>query len=210
MMASERVATAMRERLERSAEATPFLEGWPDLRSVRPQEPRLLPVCRWLPDAVALAGADLGHLVALVAEEANQLEWRQTYSAGDFGADFLDRYGWTELIGQRGPIPSESVAAGVLLLGPEVEYPSHSHEAVELYLPLAGTALWKRGTGEFRAVAPGEAIRHESWEPHTMRTQSEPLVASYVWRGGDLQAKSRIMGQAAPGPGSHDLSKDKA
>jgi dimethlysulfoniopropionate lyase len=31
--------------------------------------------------------------------------------------------------------------AAILLLGPDTEYPDHSHEAEELYLPLAGHAL---------------------------------------------------------------------
>jgi hypothetical protein len=138
------------------------------------------------------------HAVALLAETAEELDWRQTYSAEDFGVAILQRYGWTELIGLRGPIPSEAVAAGFLLLGPEVEYPSHSHEAVELYLPLAGTALWKRGSGDYEAVPPGKVIRHGSSEPHAMTTRQEPLLAVYVWRGGDLRAKSRIDRKSAP------------
>ena len=111
----------------------------------------------------------------------------------DFGAEFLRGYGWTELIGLRGPIASEGVAVGFLLLGPGVEYPPHAHEAVEVYLPLSGTAEWMRGKGPYAPIPPGEAIRHPSWMPHAMRTGAEPLVAAYVWRGGDLAAKSRIV-----------------
>jgi hypothetical protein len=124
------------------------------------------------------------------------LEWRQTYSADDFGAAFLERYGWTELIGLRGPIASERIACGFLMLGPGIDYPAHAHEAEELYLPLAGTALWRRDESDFVSRRPGAPIVHRPWEPHAVRTQAEPLLALYVWRGGELAAKSKIIGRA--------------
>ena len=37
-------------------------------------------------------------------------------------------------------MPSTTIAAGFLLLGPHTHYPRHSHAAEELYIPLAGTA----------------------------------------------------------------------
>ena len=61
----------------------------------------------------------------------------------DFGPEFLERYGWTELIGNRGIIYSNRIACGFLLLGPEIEYPSHRHEAKEVYIPLTGRTQWK-------------------------------------------------------------------
>lgn len=172
----------------------------------RAQVPGLLPVCRWLEGmagGLVAQGAGEGlregvdtRVAALVEEVvrgAGGLEWRQTYGAGDFGADFLARYGWTELVGLRGPIPSERVAAGFLLLGPEVTYPPHAHEAAEVYLPLSGVAWWQKGDGAFAPVPVGQAIWHAPWVPHAMRTGAEPLLALYLWRGGDLAAKSVIL-----------------
>jgi hypothetical protein len=46
--------------------------------------------------------------------------------------------GFSEWIGHRGAFASDAIACGVLLLGPDTEYPDHSHEAEELYFPLAG------------------------------------------------------------------------
>lgn len=169
-------------------EVAAFLEGWPEGGGVRrAQRPEGLPVCRWL------AGIS-GGLAGLVAREAAALEWRQTYGTGDFGAEFLARYGWTEVVGLRGPIPSERVAAGFLLLGPDVTYPPHAHEAAEIYLPLSGAAWWQKGGGAFRQVAVGAPVYHAPWVPHAMRTEAEPLLALYLWRGGDLAAKSVILG----------------
>lgn len=179
----------------RAAGAADALEGWPELRVTRAVEPAGLPVCATLAAAAVGAPADHAALVAGLRDGAAGLRWGQTYGAAEFGAAFLQGYGWTELIGLRGPIASETVAVGFLLLGPGVDYPPHAHEAEEVYLPLSGTAEWMRGEGPFTPVPPGVVIRHPSWMPHAMRTGAAPLVAAYVWRGGDLAAKSRIVGR---------------
>lgn len=191
-----RLAQGMRTAVAGVAEAGPFLALWPQGDARRSQQAVRLPVCRWLAGAGAglRAGGLAGALAGEVAAAVDALEWRQTYGAGDFGAAFLERYGWTEVVGLRGPIPSRQVAAGFLLLGPEVTYPPHAHAAEELYLPLSGVAWWQRGDAPFRQVPPGEPIHHAPWVPHAMRTGPEPLLALYLWRGGDLAAKSVILG----------------
>jgi mannose-6-phosphate isomerase-like protein (cupin superfamily) len=188
MGAAERLARLFVEAFAPFAEARPFLAEAPPLVATRPTPPHILPVC-----SVLRALRERSALVEALAEAASALEWRQTYSAADFGAAFLQRYGWTELFGLRGPIASDRVAGGFLLLGAGVEYPAHAHEAEELYLPLAGRALWMRDDSGFFVRPPGEAIFHPAWTPHAMRTLEEPLLAAYLWRGGDLAAKSKIL-----------------
>jgi Dimethlysulfonioproprionate lyase len=131
-------------------------------------------------------------LVEGVAALAGELDWRQTYGKADFGELFLENYGYNEWIGQRGAFMSDRIACGVLMLGPKTEYPDHSHEAEELYLPLAGHAFWCLAESDWRLRPPGTWIHHPSWTVHAMRTAHEPLLAAYVWRAGDLTAKSRI------------------
>jgi mannose-6-phosphate isomerase-like protein (cupin superfamily) len=186
------LATGLRAAFA-AAGAGEALEGWPELRVTREVAPAGLPVCGALAAAAAQAPAAFAALMGGLRDGAGGLRWGQTYGTADFGADFLQGYGWTELIGLRGPIASEAVAVGFLLLGPGIDYPPHAHAAAEVYLPLSGTALWMRGEGAYAPVAPGVAIRHPSWMPHGMRTGTEPLVAAYVWRGGDLAAKSLIL-----------------
>ena len=191
----ESLAHEVRRLLEGAPGAASFLAGWPVLSVSRAALPQTLPVCRWLVDLERGASPATLALVQQIAAAAPMLDWRQTYSAIDFGDRFLDRYGWTELIGMRGPIASAEVACGLLMLGPHIDYPAHAHEAEELYLPLAGAALWRRGDEDFAMRPPGFAIRHMSWEPHAMRTHDDPMLAIYVWRGGDLAAKSKIVGR---------------
>ena len=124
---------------------------------------------------------------------SNSLAWGQTYSAQDFGLGFLEKYGWTEIIGQRGPIASDRIACGFLLLGSQVEYPRHRHEAQEVYVPLTGKTLWLQGNQDWNYRTPGLPVYHASWEPHAMRTETVPLLALYLWRGGNLVQKSLLM-----------------
>lgn len=130
--------------------------------------------------------------MTLLIARADTLSWRQTYTDAHIYSDFLQRYGWTELIGLRGPVASDRLAAGFLLLGPHTEYPRHRHEAEEIYLPVAGTALWQRGDRPWRRRAPGRPIHHPPWMPHAMRTKAQPLLALYLWRNGDLAQRSRF------------------
>jgi hypothetical protein len=79
-----------------------------------------------------------------------------------------------------------------LLLGPATHYPRHRHEAEEIYMPLAGTAAWQQGDGDWRDQLPGTVIHHQPFEPHAMRTHAEPLLALYLWRGAGLAQKARL------------------
>ena len=166
-----------------------FLADWPDRPPSRLTEAAWLPVLGWLAATADYATPATAPLVnALLATPG--LAWRQTYGAADLPAEFLARYGWTELIGRRGPVPSETIAAGFLLLGPATHYPRHCHQAEELYIPLAGTADWLREEAPFAPIPPGTPIHHPSWLVHAMRTHAQPLLAFYLWRGGDLAQKS--------------------
>ena len=185
----------LRLLLERTGpEADAFLRDWPRELVARPLVARSLPVVASLRGLSRFAAPGTKALVEAVAAEAAKLDWRQTYRKADFGQRFLDNYGWSEWIGQRGAFISDAIACGVLLLGPDTEYPAHSHEAEELYLPLAGRARWRSGEADWRLRSPGILIHHPSWTSHAMRTAREPLLAAYLWRGGDLSAKSRIDG----------------
>ncbi len=182
------VLAQVRKAFAAVPEAVSFLAEWPQLGRHRVLEPATLPVCRWL-EAMGPGG-----VIGTIKAAAGQMQWRQTYGAGDFGPDFLQGYGWSEFIGLRGPLSSERIACGILLLAPGLHYPAHAHEAEEIYLPIHGEALWQQGQGDFAPVPVGQAVHHASWVPHAMKVGAEPLAALYLWRGGDLAAKSVILG----------------
>ena len=51
--------------------------------------------------------------------------------------------GFSEWIGHRGAFASDAIAGGGSVARSHTEYPDDSHEAEELYLPLAGHAFWR-------------------------------------------------------------------
>ena len=159
---------------------------------IRECQPKTLPVLAHFDAAIVSCPPASRALLEHLFRFREALFWGQTYTEEDFGTDFLKSYGWTEFAGLRGPIPSQSTACGVLFLGPNTKYPLHSHQAEEVYVVLSGTAFWKMGSDDWAERRPLEVIHHESWTPHAMQTGAEPLIAMYLWRGGDLKQKSMI------------------
>ncbi|RWM23221.1 MAG: transcriptional regulator [Mesorhizobium sp.] len=165
----------------------------------RPLEAHPLPCLRQLDRIVELAPANAQPLGRLLAQRRGELRWGQTYSEADFGETFIDNYGWVEVFGTRGHFANDEVAAGLLILGPDIVYPDHHHVAEEIYIPLTGGTEWRMGEGSFRRRDAGEVIHHASDVSHAMRTGKEPLLALYIWRGGPLAAKSTITGTTVQG-----------
>jgi len=185
----DKLLAATRDFLVPITAAAPFLAALEPALPGRVVAPARLPVEAYLAAARGAASAAT-MVLADVLIATDGLAWRQTYTAADLPAAFLARYGWTELIGLRGPFHSDAIALGFLLLGPDTHYPRHRHAAEELYVPIGGTALWERGDAAPALQPPGTVIHHPAWMAHGMRTTSEPLLALYLWRGGDLAAKS--------------------
>jgi hypothetical protein len=174
----------------------PFLADWPRAAVPRVVAISDLPVLRWLPDIAGDTAAFGIDLVAALCRAAPSLAWRQTYTAKDLDAVFLDNYGWSEILGANGPLASERIACGFLILGPSTHYPRHRHEAEEMYLPLSGTAAWQQGDAVWRERPPGTPILHAGNEPHAMRTGASPMLALYLWRSANLAQKARLDGAA--------------
>lgn len=172
-----------------------FIDGFDWSMPARPLAARQLPVLSHLSACDPPTGSAEAGLFSALAADAPLLHWAQTYSAGDFGTTFLERYGWVELFGTRGHFASDVMAGGFLLLGPGIHYPDHHHVAEEIYIPLTSGSLWSKDGGAFLPRSAGEIIHHPSDIRHAMRTEDAPLLALYLWRGGPLAQKSIISGR---------------
>ena len=170
----------------------PFMAEWPGEAPCRRATPRSLPVLKYESVLKSQTPPWARNITEELFRLGPALHWGQSYPASAVGAQFLENYGWTEVAGLHGPIPSERVAIGFLMLGPATLYPRHRHEAEEIYVPVSGTAAWQGGDGIWRDKPPGAVIVHERNEPHAMRTSSEPLLALYLWRSARLDQKSRL------------------
>lgn len=169
-----------------------FLAGIDWEMAERSLEPKMLGCLAHLDRVAEIAPPESASLAGFLAEHRGTLCWGQTYTASDFGQDFIDNYGWLEAFGTRGHFANDSIAGGFLILGPGVLYPDHHHLAEEIYIPLTGGTDWRKGEAGFRPRAAGDVIHHPSNLNHAMRTGAEPLLALYLWRGGPLAQKPTI------------------
>jgi hypothetical protein len=185
-------STALQEFVDRLAPLLPvdFAQPVRALDLSQPMaNPATLPVCRFWPNILA-AGSEL---VEPLGELSPHFRWVQNpnYVAAPPSPNYLENYGYVVLAGPGGLVATDSLALGILLLGPKTHYPTHRHPAVEIYVVAAGEAEWRKGESPWRREAPGSVIRHETMMPHATRTLDEPLLAVYVWQG-DLKTYAKI------------------
>ena len=158
--------------------------------------------------AISIARSDLAPaaerpLVELLARHRNEWRWGQTYTSADFGQHFMDNYGWVELFGTRGHFANDQIAAGFLLLGPDITYPDHHHIAEELYVPLTGGTEWRKGEGGFvgpRRPARSSTIRPMSatpCAPAPSRWSRSMSGAAGRWRRNRRSARAAGLGHSA-------------
>lgn len=88
-----------------------------------------------------------------------------------------------ELIGPNGLVGSDEVRLGLYGMLPNSEYGIRTHPAEEIYIMLAGEALWKRDSMDYRLHHPGERSYHPSMMEHGTRTAQKAFMSVYVWHG---------------------------
>ena len=162
-------------------------------------------------DALPLArrGTAERALMSLYVKERASRRWEQSYSAADaaVGADMLAGYGYTEIVGKRGPFLSERIRAGVGVFAAGVDYPAHRHRAEEIYVVLAGSGTFHLdGHPPERQVAGG-VVHVPSHLVHGITVDTEPLAVLCLWRGGDLREKSTFVRAVAPGLAGRGLRR---
>lgn len=155
-------------------------------------------------DALPLArrGTAERALMTLYVKERASRRWEQSYSAADaaVGADMLAGYGYTEIVGKRGPFLSERIRAGVGVFAAGVDYPAHRHRAEEIYVVLAGSGTFHLdGHPPERQVAGG-VVHVPSHLVHGITVDTEPLAVLCLWRGGDLREKFHLRPSRRAGP----------
>ncbi len=121
--------------------------------------------------------------------------WQQTYSEAEVGRNFLDNYGYFELVGPFGHFHSEDIRAYIAYWGPGLYYDWHRHEAEELYVILAGEAVFEAEGQSAALLRAGDVRMHTSNQPHAMLTEGSGVLALVLWRGSGLDGAAR-MGRA--------------
>lgn len=186
------LATKLRDILTGCGLPSTVAERWPRTYAYRHTRYTALAVTAYLQALAQQAPQPAKPLIDTVITLKEQLLWGQTYKREQVGAEFLNNYGWTEILGTRGPVCAREIATGLLLLGPHTTYPTHSHAAEEYYLPISGEARWYDQDKGWRTVAPLSLLFHRANIGHGMQTQAEPLLAIYVWYGREVGGKASL------------------
>lgn len=88
-----------------------------------------------------------------------------------------------ELVGPEGFAPSDTLRIGLYGMLSGHKYGIRTHPAEEVFIMLAGQALWKRGDADYEALGPGGRSYHPSMMPHANKTADQAFMSIYVWRG---------------------------
>lgn len=115
---------------------------------------------------------------------ADELRWSAFYNRDPWSRSFVDDIAAIRLAAPSGPLISRHLIVGCFLMGPEVTYPFHAHDAEELYLVLGGSISFQwEDDGPWHPKAPGEPVHHPSRQPHAMLSGDRAAFALYLWRG---------------------------
>lgn len=88
-----------------------------------------------------------------------------------------------ELLGPGGLVKSDAIRLGLYGMLPNAEYGMRRHPAEEVYVMLAGTCDWARGTEAYEALGPGERSFHPTMMPHANRSGPRGFMSIYIWQG---------------------------
>ena len=142
------------------------------------------PVCRFLDDCLKKATSDTKEISSIPSQISSYLHWQiNTNYKGIYSDNFFQNESFVEVIGPSGLLIHSKIRVGFLLLGEEVFYPSHNHEALELYHIISGSSLWQIKEKKFTEKKPGDSSFHDIWVPHAMKTVGEPVLALFSWSG---------------------------
>ena len=153
------------------------------------------PAARWLSPLQEMTDSSARSIIDSFHEQAESLFWEQSYRPEDgvVGDDMLGGYGFVEMIGKRGPFVSEKARCGIGVWGPDIVYPTHHHQAEELYMIAAGNAVFTVGDAPARSCEAGDVVHVPSNTLHGFETRERPLAIVYVWQHGDLRQTSSFV-----------------
>lgn len=180
--------------LAASAESVVRRTYRPDLPLIT--SPHKLPVCRLLSEAYRYSReTPLAAVIEALEAIEPLLLWQQNpnYTNENMGSGYMENYGYANLIGRLGLIPSSEVAVGVGLWGPAFIYPLHHHPAEELYLLLGAPTSFYTERHGWREVPTGGIVHTRPWEKHAMRFENGPSLMGYLWQG-EVRTQATLTG----------------
>ena len=122
---------------------------------------------------------DLHHALKDLTHFVN---WEPGYGEHDVGKDFLNNYGFFELIGPTGHFETSEMALYVNYLEKNTHYPLHNHEAEELYFVLSGEAKFESTNEKSELLTSTKTRFHKSYQPHAITTSNQQILSIVIWK----------------------------
>ena len=117
-----------------------------------------------------------------VKDLTSYVNWELGYDEKDVGKDFLNKYGFFELIGPTGHFQTSEMALYVNYLDKNTHYPFHNHEAEELYFVVSGEAKFESENESSEILTPTKTRFHKSYQPHSITTSNQEVLSIVIWR----------------------------
>jgi len=145
-------------------------------------DPFHIPASDLMQNETGLLTEDYAELRDAFISASPYAHWRQTYKGTAIGEKFLNEFGCYGLIGPDSPFQSEKIRAWVVYMPKNFYYPWHHHPAEEMYLCLAGEAVFRRKNCSDERLKSGGIIEHSANQSHSMETLEHPIMAYVIWR----------------------------
>ena len=110
------------------------------------------------------------------------VKWENGYAEKDVNKNFLNNYGFFELIGPTGHFKTSKLALYVNYLDKKSFYPLHNHEAEELYFIISGEAKFENNNGDYEILTSNKTRFHKSFEPHAITTNNNQILSFVIWK----------------------------
>ena len=110
------------------------------------------------------------------------VKWENGYTEKDVNNNFLNNYGFFELIGPTGHFKTSEMALYVNYLDKNTLYPLHNHEAEELYFIISGEAKFENNNGDYEILTSNKTRFHKSFEPHAITTNNKQILSLVIWK----------------------------
>ncbi len=133
-------------------------------------DPFHIPASDLMQNETGLLTDDYAELRDAFISASPHAHWRQTYKGTIIGEKFLNEFGCYGLIGPESPFQSEKIRAWVVYMPKNFYYPWHHHPAEEMYLCLAGEAVFRRENCPDIRLGSGDIMEHLANQPHSMET----------------------------------------
>ena len=149
------------------------------LKNLKPQK---VPVTDKLFNWNENLNTNLTELHRAISNLSPHVNWEQGYNEKEVDKDFLNKYGFFELIGPSGHFETSEMALYVNFLDKNTYYPWHNHEAEELYFIVSGEAKFESKDQDEEILSSTKTRFHKSFQPHAITTIENKVLSFVIWK----------------------------